>query len=105
MIAAAAVVIVPQLSGTPSQAAPSSSHTASAATRGDAAAAQFRLSVRFAHVSGTTIAWAQAGHGRPLLMLNGTGSPMAEWDPALLASLTRSRRVIVFDYPGLGLSG
>jgi pimeloyl-ACP methyl ester carboxylesterase len=38
-------------------------------------------------------------------MLMGTGSTMAEWDPALLRLLARDRRLILFDYPGLGLSG
>lgn len=38
----------------------------------------------------------------PLLLLNGTGSPMAQWDPALLNALARSRQVLVYDYPGLG---
>jgi pimeloyl-ACP methyl ester carboxylesterase len=50
------------------------------------------------------IAWAQLGEGAPLLLFNGTGSPMAEWDPAFLAELAGARRVIVFDYPGLGRS-
>ncbi|MEI6361087.1 MAG: alpha/beta hydrolase [Actinomycetes bacterium] len=40
----------------------------------------------------------------PLLLLNGTGSPASEWDPSLLASLARTREVIVWDYPGLGTS-
>ena len=38
-------------------------------------------------------------------MLMGTGSTMAEWDPALLRLLARDRRLILFDYPGLGMSG
>ncbi len=37
-----------------------------------------------------------------MVLLNGTGSPMAEWDPAFLSALATNRRVIVFDYPGLG---
>ncbi len=48
------------------------------------------------------IAWAELGSGEPLLLLNGTASPMSEWDPAFLAGLAADRRVIVFDYPGLG---
>jgi pimeloyl-ACP methyl ester carboxylesterase len=63
------------------------------------------LEVRHAEIDGTGIAWAELGRGRPLLLLNGTASPMAEWDPALLAALARDRRVIVLDYPGLGSSG
>jgi pimeloyl-ACP methyl ester carboxylesterase len=39
------------------------------------------------------------------MMLIGTGSTMAEWDPALLRLLARDHRLILFDYPGLGLSG
>lgn len=58
-----------------------------------------------AAVAGTSIAYAQWGQGPPLLLLNGTGSPMSEWDPALLAGLGTTHRVTVFDYPGLGLSG
>ncbi len=50
------------------------------------------------------IAWSESGTGQPLVLLNGTGSPMAEWDPAFLAALGTHRRVIVFDYPGLGES-
>lgn len=63
------------------------------------------LDVRYAQAAGTRFAWAEVGSGRPLLLLNGTGSPMAEWDPALLAGLAKGRRVVVIDYPGLGLSG
>jgi len=40
----------------------------------------------------------------PLLLLNGTASPMSQWDPALLQALSRTRRVIAYDYPGLGSS-
>jgi len=63
------------------------------------------LHVRYARAAGTSFAWADIGTGRPLLLLNGTGSPMAEWDPALLAGLAKGRRVVVIDYPGVGLSG
>jgi len=38
-------------------------------------------------------------------MLTGTGSTMAEWDPALLRLLARNHRLILFDFPGVGLSG
>ncbi len=55
-------------------------------------------------MSRSGIAWAQLGSGPPLLLLNGTASPMSQWDPAFLAALAERRRVIVFDYPGLGAS-
>ena len=64
-----------------------------------------QLDVHRTAVAGTSIAWAELGRGDPLLLLNGTASPMAEWDPALLAALAASHQVIVMDYPGLGASG
>lgn len=59
-------------------------------------------------MAGARIGWAQVGLASdpPLLLLNGTGSPMAEWDPKLLGALAgHGHRVVVFDYPGLGASG
>lgn len=66
---------------------------------------QVTLTPTVVAVSGTTIAYAELGEGPPLLLLNGTASPMSEWDPALLGALAENHRVIVLDYPGLGLSG
>ena len=63
------------------------------------------LHVQHVRAAGTTFAYAELGSGAPLLLLNGTASPMNEWDPAFLAALARDARVIVFDYPGLGESG
>ena len=63
------------------------------------------LKVKEMVAGGTTFAWSELGSGPPLLLLNGTASPMNEWDPAFLAGLSRTNRVIVFDYPGLGDSG
>ncbi len=65
----------------------------------------FRAHVRTAHAGRTRIAWYERGEGPPLLMLMGTGSTMAEWDPALLRLLARDHRLILFDYPGVGRSG
>lgn len=76
-----------------------------AAVRGDSYSSGIRLDVQRVTASGTTFAWAEVGAGSPLVLLNGTASPMSEWDPKLLAGLAESRRVIVFDYPGLGQSG
>lgn len=65
----------------------------------------FRAKVRITPVGETRIAWYERGEGPPLVMLMGTGSTMAEWDPALLRLLAREHRLILFDYPGLGRSG
>lgn len=63
------------------------------------------LNVAYVDAAGARIAYAELGAGPPLVLLNGTGSTMSEWDPVLLAELSASNRVIVFDYPGLGQSG
>jgi pimeloyl-ACP methyl ester carboxylesterase len=72
---------------------------------GQSSARPFRAQVHVARAAHTTIAWYERGRGAPLAMLIGTGSTMAEWDPALLRLLARDHRLILFDYPGVGLSG
>jgi pimeloyl-ACP methyl ester carboxylesterase len=72
---------------------------------GDSSAKPFRAEVRFVRAVHTRIAWYERGQGTPLVMLMGTGSTMAEWDPALLQLLARHNRLILFDYPGVGMSG
>jgi len=72
---------------------------------GPGAAQAFRATVHLTPLAKTRIAWYERGHGPPLLMLTGTGSTMAEWDPALLRLLARDHRLILFDYPGIGRSG
>jgi pimeloyl-ACP methyl ester carboxylesterase len=65
-----------------------------------------RLEQRLVSVDGVRTAYAVLGAEAPvpLLLLNGTGSPMSQWDPALLEALARTHRVVVYDYPGLGAS-
>jgi pimeloyl-ACP methyl ester carboxylesterase len=65
----------------------------------------FEAHVQTTRVAGTGIAWYERGQGPPLVMLTGTGSTMAEWDPALLRLLAKDHRLILFDYPGVGMSG
>jgi pimeloyl-ACP methyl ester carboxylesterase len=72
---------------------------------GESAAEPFRARVHVAPVAGARIAWYERGRGSPLVMLIGTGSTMAEWDPALLRLLAPHHRLVLFDYPGVGLSG
>jgi pimeloyl-ACP methyl ester carboxylesterase len=70
-----------------------------------ASARAFTARVHRTSAAGTTIAWYERGHGAPLVMLMGTGSTMAEWDPALLRLLAPHHRLVLFDYPGVGFSG
>lgn len=72
---------------------------------GQSAAQPFRAQVHATPVGSTTIAWYERGQGSPVVMLTGTGSTMAEWDPALLRLLARDHRLILLDYPGVGMSG
>lgn len=70
-----------------------------------ASASPLRAEVHFASLPHTRIAWYERGQGPPLAMLTGTGSTMSEWDPALLRLLARNHHLILFDYPGVGMSG
>jgi pimeloyl-ACP methyl ester carboxylesterase len=72
---------------------------------GQSSARSFRAEVHVTPVGKTRIAWYERGQGPPLVMLTGTGSTMAEWDPALLRLLARVHRLVLFDYPGVGMSG
>ncbi len=72
---------------------------------GQSSARSFQAEVHVTPTANTRIAWYARGQGAPLMMLIGTGSTMAEWDPALLRLLARDHRMILFDYPGLGRSG
>ncbi len=87
--------------------APAADAAAAVVVTGDVSAAStVRLDVRHVDVDGRPVAYAELGRstGPPLLLLNGTGSPMSQWDPALLSALSATRRVVVLDYPGLGTS-
>ncbi len=72
---------------------------------GSSSQRSFEARVRIAQLARTQIAWYERGAGSSLVMLMGTGSTMAEWDPALLRLLAQHHRLILFDYPGLGYSG
>jgi pimeloyl-ACP methyl ester carboxylesterase len=79
--------------------------TALLAGCGQSSAEPFRAQVHVTPVGKTRIAWYERGQGPPLVTLIGTGSTMAEWDPALLRLLARDHRLVLFDYPGVGRSG
>ena len=65
----------------------------------------FPADVKVANLEEADVGYYERGSGDPLVMLIGTGSTMAEWDPALLRLLARDHRLILFDYPGVGESG
>jgi pimeloyl-ACP methyl ester carboxylesterase len=54
------------------------------------------------HVGNVSIAYRSLGHGRPLVLLQGSGAAMDVWDPLMISRLATQRRVIVFDYRGVG---
>lgn len=104
-VAAASVVALSLLTACGAAPIGSDGNTTTATTTEPMAAVaseRIRLDVRTTPVAGGRIAWAELGTGDPLVLLNGTASPMAEWDPALLGALAARHRVIVMDYPGLG---
>lgn len=60
--------------------------------------------VQYAYVSGARLGYRVAGAGSPLVLITGSGSTMAEWDPRLLDALAERHTVIVFDNRGAGTS-
>jgi pimeloyl-ACP methyl ester carboxylesterase len=70
-----------------------------------ASAAAASPTVSFARIDGANIAYrniSPRAKGTPLLLIIGYGSTMAEWDPALVSSLSQGRRVIMLDNRGAG---
>ena len=57
-----------------------------------------------ARVRDVNLQYDVSGSGDPLLMIMGLGASSAQWDPALLADLAKSFRVITFDNRGTGQS-
>lgn len=55
-------------------------------------------------VQGASLAYRVYGSGEPLLLITGYGATMDAWPEALLADLSRSRKVIVFDNRGMAYS-
>jgi poly(3-hydroxyoctanoate) depolymerase len=52
-------------------------------------------------LTGATVRIAEAGSGQPLLLINGIGAGLETWWP-FARRLSRSRRLIMFDAPGIG---
>jgi pimeloyl-ACP methyl ester carboxylesterase len=55
-------------------------------------------------VRGRRLAWRAVGSGPPLLLVNGYAATAADWDPAFVAALGASFRVVCPDHRGMGAS-
>lgn len=55
-------------------------------------------------VEGATLGYRAAGTGKTLVLIAGSSNTMAEWDPRLLETLVKHRRVVIFDNRGAGTS-
>jgi pimeloyl-ACP methyl ester carboxylesterase len=62
------------------------------------------ISTQMVKADGVQVATRSCGSGSPLVLLNRFRGTMDNWDPALLMSLARQRRVIAFDSMGIGES-
>jgi pimeloyl-ACP methyl ester carboxylesterase len=58
--------------------------------------------VKTVRVDDIDIAYKDFGQGKPLLFIMGYGSTMDLWPPGVLANLSSSHRVIIFDNRGMG---
>jgi pimeloyl-ACP methyl ester carboxylesterase len=61
-------------------------------------------SVQTVQVGNISIAYREVGHGRPLVLIQGSGAAMDVWDPLMIATLAEHHRVIEFDNRGVGFS-
>jgi pimeloyl-ACP methyl ester carboxylesterase len=89
-----------------SPAADSRAVTASApgATAAPAGVSVLAQPIRHVTVNGASIGYRTAGRGKALVLITGSSSTMAEWDPTMLDALARKHRVIIFDNRGAGTS-
>jgi len=55
-------------------------------------------------VNGSRISYKELGQGTPLILLQRFRGSLGDWDPALLAALSTTNRVIIFDSLGVGTS-
>src|SRR3954468_19500959 len=61
-------------------------------------------SVHTVQVGNISLAYREVGHGRPLVLIQGSGAAMDVWDPLMIAALAERHRVIEFDNRGAGFS-
>lgn len=56
------------------------------------------------NVDNASISYYRFGFGAPLVLITGHGDSMNMWHPDFLKKLSKTREVIIFDYPGIGES-
>ncbi|RYG11743.1 MAG: alpha/beta hydrolase [Chitinophagaceae bacterium] len=59
---------------------------------------------QYIQVTSAKIAYRVIGQGDPILLCNRLRGIMDTWDPAFVDELAKTNKVIIFDYPGIGLS-
>jgi pimeloyl-ACP methyl ester carboxylesterase len=58
--------------------------------------------VRVAHTTDGAVGYRIVGSGPPLVMIQGYGWTIEEWDPRLVHALAEHHRVVMFDNSGIG---
>ena len=58
--------------------------------------------VKKVHVGDIDIAYKTFGKGEPILLIQGLGGSMDDWEPSILRNLSTNHTVIVFDKRGIG---
>jgi pimeloyl-ACP methyl ester carboxylesterase len=58
--------------------------------------------VRVAHTTDGAVGYRVVGSGPPLVMIQGYGWTIEEWDPRLVHALAEHHRVVMFDNSGIG---
>lgn len=64
----------------------------------------FKAEVKYVQVGDVKLAYYTRGEGKPLVMVNGFMSTMGLWDPRLVAELSTTHQLILFDNRGAGMS-
>ena len=60
--------------------------------------------VRYAQVNGVTLGYREFGSGEPLLMLEGFGNTIGDWNQTFIGILATKYHVYTFDHRGMGYS-
>lgn len=88
----------------------SSSGSAAPATSATSSAAQYTpvsytaTPVQYADVNGVRLAYRQFGSGEPLLMVQGFGNVMEDWNETFIGMLSAHYHVYIYDHRGMGNS-